>query len=113
MWPSAVRKAEDWQEVSQGGSWGPDHTSHGRNVGVFFGHVTVCWESSGQVRFMIYVFKSEKRLCNKDKTGDTRNGTAAVNYVSQTVMAWTMLVASEVVKAIGLKCILKVKLTIC
>lgn len=35
-----------------------------------FGHVTVRWESSGQARFMIYVFKSEKRrLCNKDKTG--------------------------------------------
>lgn len=54
-----------------------------------------------------------KRLWNKDKTGDTRNGTAAVNYVSQAVMVWTMLVASEVVKVIGLKCILKVKLKIC
>ena len=53
-----------------------------------------------------------KRLWNKDKTGDTRNGTAAVNYVSQAVMVWTMLVASEVVKVIGLKCILKVKLKI-
>ena len=42
MWLSAVRKAEEWQEVSQGASWGLDHISHGRNVGLFFfSHVTV------------------------------------------------------------------------
>lgn len=47
MWLSAVRKAEEWQEVTQGGSWGLDHISHGRNV-VFFCHVTVIGRVPGR-----------------------------------------------------------------
>ena len=52
MWLSAVRKAEEWQEVSQGGSWGLDHISHGRNVGFFLSR-DCYWASSRQASFMI------------------------------------------------------------
>ena len=40
------------EERSQGGSWGLDHISHGRNVGFFLSR-DCYWASSRQASFMI------------------------------------------------------------